>query len=618
MSNVPEGWTEAKLEDLTVFILGGDWGKAPEELVDESALARCIRASELRNWDVEQGETAALRRLTLSSIEKRTLRLDDLLVEISGGGPDQPVGRVVRISQRVLSLNSDQPKVCTNFFRLMRPSALVEAKFVEYYLKHFYETGGVRPLQGGSNNLRNLKFPDYVSQFVPLAPLKEQRRIVEKIENLFAELDKGEESLRTAKARAGLYRQSLLKHAFEGHLTADWRAANPDKLEDPETLLTRIQAERDARYKQALDDWQVALEKWRDEDEEGKKPAKPRRIKDPQAITDTETDQICSIPSEWCWARPDNLASPTPYSIGIGPFGSNLKVSDYRDEGIPLVFVKNITRNDFSLNLKYVDQEKFEELQAHTALPNDILITKMGDPPGDCAIYPASSPVAVITADCLKFRTWDEFIDRKFVAYCLMSQHVRRQLGVITRGVAQKKISVERFKTIALPLPCQAEQEEISNRLEAKLSTLDTIEEQLETQIARCKALRQSILKRAFAGELVDQDPDDEPASKLLERIKAEKAEAEIAAKRDRKTKQVRKPKNRRLTMTDLIEVLKKEGDWVSASKAAQGLGIADGTSSDDVEAFYRQLKERIEANEIEVERRGDEDWLRLAKVEAT
>ncbi len=69
--------------------------------------------------------------------------------------------------------------------------------------------------------------------------------------------------------------------------------------------------------------------------------------------------------------------------------------------------------------------------------------------------------------------------------------------------------------------------------------------------------------------------------------------------------------------MTDLIEVLKKEDDWVSASKAAQGLGIANGASSDDVEAFYRQLKERIEAKEIKVERRGDEDWLRWAKVEA-
>ena len=64
--------------------------------------------------------------------------------------------------------------------------------------------------------------------------------------------------------------------------------------------------------------------------------------------------------------------------------------------------------------------------------------------------------------------------------------------------------------------------------------------------------------------------------------------------------------------MTDLIDVLKKQKGWVSASKAAQGLGITDGTSSDDVEAFYRQLKERIEVGEIQVERRDDEDWLRL------
>ena len=90
-----------------------------------------------------------------------------------------------------------------------------------------------------------------LSQKIPLvvAPLNEQRRIVEKIENLFAELDKGEESLRTAKARAGLYRQSLLKHAFEGQLTADWRAANPELISgdnSAEALLAKIQAEREA------------------------------------------------------------------------------------------------------------------------------------------------------------------------------------------------------------------------------------------------------------------------------------------------------------------------------------------------------------------------------------
>ena len=75
---------------------------------------------------------------------------------------------------------------------------------------------------------------------IPLPPLDEQKRIVAKIEELFSELDAGEQSLRAARQQLTLYRQSLLKQAFEGKLTEAWRTANPDKLEDPETLLTRI------------------------------------------------------------------------------------------------------------------------------------------------------------------------------------------------------------------------------------------------------------------------------------------------------------------------------------------------------------------------------------------
>ena len=104
---------------------------------------------------------------------------------------------------------------------------------------------------------------------MPIAPLREQHRIVAKIEELFSELDKAVESLTLARAQLKTYRQALLKAAFEGSLTADWRAANPDKLEPPETLLARIRAEREARYKQALDDWQTALAEWRAGGESG-------------------------------------------------------------------------------------------------------------------------------------------------------------------------------------------------------------------------------------------------------------------------------------------------------------------------------------------------------------
>ena len=176
--------------------------------------------------------------------------------------------------------------------------------------------------------------------------------------------------------------------------------------------------------------------------------------------------------------------------------------------------------------------EKAAELSAHPALPNDILITKMGDPPGDCSIYPVDAPIAVITADCLKFLVWEEFLDLHFAAYALASVQVQRQLGLLVRGVAQKKISVERFKTIALPLPSLSEQMEIAGRLDAVMSVIDVTESEITTALAKITALRQSILKKAFSGQLVPQDPADEPASDLLARLRAQAPDAKPRRKK--------------------------------------------------------------------------------------
>ena len=91
---------------------------------------------------------------------------------------------------------------------------------------------------------------------IVIPPLPEQHRIVAKIEALFSELDKGIESFKTAREQLKIYRQALLKHAFSGKLTEQWRAENQDKLETAEALLQRIQTEREQRYQQQLKDWE--------------------------------------------------------------------------------------------------------------------------------------------------------------------------------------------------------------------------------------------------------------------------------------------------------------------------------------------------------------------------
>ena len=216
---LPKDWKSEKLDDALEYVIGGDWGKDENFEDPNYGSAYCIRGSEIKNWEEDKGRTASLRKIKLSNIEKRKLIEGDILVEISGGGPEQPVGRTVLIDKTVLSYIPDIPKICTNFLRLMRPKDYIDSKFLNFYLKLFYYSGEVVKYQGGSNNLRNLKFPDYVKINFPLPPKHTQLAIVSKIEELFSELEKGIESLFTAKQQLKTYRQSVLKWAFEGKLT---------------------------------------------------------------------------------------------------------------------------------------------------------------------------------------------------------------------------------------------------------------------------------------------------------------------------------------------------------------------------------------------------------------
>ena len=153
-----------------------------------------------------------------------------------------------------------------------------------------------------------------------LPPLNEQRRIVERIEALFAEIDKGVESLKAAKSALDLYRKSLLKSAFEGRLTAEWRERNPDKLESPDVLLGRIRDERERHYQAALDDWERAAAEWEKKGKQGRKPAKPKPPPDVKEIfVSTE------LPSTWVTLTLESLGRiqtgatpPTRYKENFG------------------------------------------------------------------------------------------------------------------------------------------------------------------------------------------------------------------------------------------------------------------------------------------------------------
>jgi type I restriction enzyme, S subunit len=219
INNIPKHWEVKKLGELLDYYIGGDWGKDLSFKDDDFEEVYCVRGSEIRDWDNHKGKVSLKRKVSKSSIEKRALKIGDILVEISGGGPEQPVGRTVLIEKEFIEFDKKTQKVCTNFLRLTRPSTIVNSFYLNFYLNLFYFSGEIVNYQGGSNNLRNLKFNDFLGIDIPLPSLHEQQQIVTKIETLFAEIENGKQKLLTAKQELENYKQSLLKAAFEGWLT---------------------------------------------------------------------------------------------------------------------------------------------------------------------------------------------------------------------------------------------------------------------------------------------------------------------------------------------------------------------------------------------------------------
>ena len=362
--------------------------------------------------------------------------------------------------------------------------------------------------------VHSVKVPSLLAYQVPLPPIPEQHRIVARVEELFSELDASVESLTKAKALLGLYRQSLLKAAFQGKLTADWRAANPDKLETPETLLARIRKDREARYAKALDDWQTALSEWRNKGEKGRKPARPT----PPAKMDGVRLEGKVIAGGW-------MTLPLGWFIDEPTYGTAKKCS-YESAGLGVLRIPNISDGSIDpTDLKFADFDE-DEIEAYRLEAGDILIIRSNGSisiVGKAAVVTKAHEQLLFAGYLIRLRPIMSLLNSRFQLRVLESHDLRKQIeekAKSTSGV--NNISAAEIKGLMVPVCSIDEQVEVDRILEEKLSVIDQSLIEITAALTRISALRQSILKRAFSGRLVPQDPSDEPASALLARLQSQ------------------------------------------------------------------------------------------------
>ena len=381
-------------------------------------------------------------------------------------------------------------------FHVVRPPDEVSNEYLAYFLlREEFRKEAQRHMAGTAGQLRVP--PSFLSEAAfPLPPLPEQRRIVAEIEKQFTRLDASVAALRRTQANLKRYRASVLRAACSGELApteAELARAEGREYETADVLLERILAERRARW------------------ESQKKPR--GKYKEPAA---PDTSDLTPLPDGWKWANLDQLSA-----IGTGstPLTSN---AEFYDEGtVPWVTSAALTAPTVTAASKLITQHAVSEYNLKTYHPGTLLLAMYGEgrTRGNCSELTIEATInqaiaAIVMEDSA---TQAGLYVKIFLANNY--DHTRR----MSSGGVQPNLNLGLVKNLLVPLPPLGEQRRIVAEVERRLSVIQQAEAAVESSLQRAERLRQSILKRAFSGELVPQDPNDEPASVLLERIRAQR-----------------------------------------------------------------------------------------------
>lgn len=443
MDQLPETWTIAEIEHLLVPLDNGkclQQGWSPQ---CDSEPARSGDWGVLKTTAIQDGVflTEHNKRLPIHLQPRQNIevRVKDILMTCAG--PRSRCGVVCLVRHEVSQL-----MMSGKMYRFRADESLASPEYLELFLRSRDAQAAIDGMKTGINDSGlNLTHDRFKKLGVPLAPLAEQHRIVAKIEELFSELDQGVASLKTAREQLKVYRQSLLKNAFEGKLTAatEWREKSLGQL------------------------------------------------------------------------------------LGFLTSGSRGWAAYYATSGDLFVRAQNIKHDRLELDdVAFVAlPEKAEGLRTRIQ-QGDLLITITGANVTKSAMVKHDLGAAYVSQHVALCRPTTEILPEYLYWFIVAEAAGRKQLTDMAYGAGKPGLNLENIRSVNVPFPNLHEQQEIVEQIESKLSEADQLDQTLATALQQADALRQSILKKAFHGQLEKQDKNEESATALLERIRAERAGA--------------------------------------------------------------------------------------------
>lgn len=348
---------------------------------------------------------------------------------------------------------------------------------------------------------------------LPLPPLREQHRVIEAIESYFTRLEDVVASLERVERNLKRYRASVLKAAVEGRLvpTEAELARNEGRPVEPP-------------FKAALPS---GLSNTR---------RRAGRLWGGGVVPSLTNEEKARLPTAWRWAKVADLGADPDDVVQVGPM--SMRSNEFEPVGVPVLNVGCVQWDRFDESkLNYLPADRARSFSRYRIKPGDVLFTRSGTV-GRCAVAQPHHDGWLMTFHLLRARPDPSLCLPEYLRMVLEgAPHIRRQTKEASIGTTRSGFNTRLLATLDIPLPPLAEQVRIVEAATTILSVLDVLREGVRSDELRVIRLRQSILKWAFEGRLVDQDPSDEPASVLLERIRAERESAGAETRATRRSK---------------------------------------------------------------------------------
>lgn len=460
---LPKGWKIERLGDIAIT----EKGKKPKSQSSEKTDTHCYPYV-----DIEAFEKGVIKSYT-DGVKCVLCDEDDFLM-VWDGSRSGLVGKGIKGA------------LGSTLVRISLPD--INNLYAYYFLLSKYKEINTRAKGSGTPHVD----PDLLWNYAfPIPPnLETQQAIVNKIESLFDEIDEGIGRLKTAARQIQQYRQSLLKNAFNGELTKEWRSKHADALPSENELLAQIQTTREQHHAQQLADWQTAVSQWEQNGKEGKKPSKPKA---PTQAVKFE-DNFADLPSGWIWGKLSDLGE-----LARGK-SKHRPRNDKKLFGGKYPFIQTGEVRAANRIIKKYEQtySEFGLEQSKLWQKGTLCITIAANIAETAFLgFDACFPDSIVGFSASK-AVLPEYIE-------LFIKSARTKIESYAPATAQKNINLNTLENLIVPYCSLTEQTQIVAILESKLTACDQLAAELAKQLKQAELLKQAVLKAAFSGSLLDK-----------------------------------------------------------------------------------------------------------------